>query len=177
MIAFNSKKKGGVVVLGRQMKLTNDPSDRKDQRDRTKELVEATQDMDTIQTAPPRILDKRGASAWRSIIKELQSNGFVKQLDKDILIMLCQQISVRDQAFEDVKNNGLNFIIKDDGGNVKNVRKNPSLQALSDSTNRIQSLANELGLTPSSRASLLNISGNDKDESFSLSDMKKAFGV
>ena len=147
--------KGGTGKVGRKMKITNDEADRADQRARTEKLMTETQDWQTLQPTPPRYLKGVAYAAWSELTPILNKSGLVKQSDKQIVSSLCEQIAVRRLAYEQVIENG---IVLDNG------RKNPACGVLNDSTAKVKSLAESLGLSPQARASLMNVQTDNTDD-------------
>lgn len=111
-----------------------------------------TKDWDKIQPTPPRYLKGVAYQAWTELTPILNKSGLVKQSDKQIVSSLCEQIAVRRLAYDQIMENG---IVLDNG------RKNPACQVLNDSTAKVKSLAESLGLSPQARASLMNVTPDD----------------
>lgn len=170
--------------MARQVKLTTNPSDRKDQRERTKNLIEASKGMPAIQKSPPRYLKGTARTAWKTIVPALLETGYVKVSDQGIIEALCVQIGVYREAYDEVVKHGIQQVIykpvQDSSGKIlehsfQGYKKNPAVATLDSATAKIKTLSESLGLTPAARAQLLDISDNDKD-SPSLADMKSMFG-
>lgn len=151
--------------MSRQMKLTTDKDDRKDQRIRTEELISVTDDMDHLQESAPAHLKGVARYAWVQLWPILNESGLVKQADKATLELLCINYQIAREAYKDVLERGV----------IADNRANPSTKTLDSSTAKIVSLSRELGLTPASRATLLNVS-NDDEGSASLDEMREMFG-
>lgn len=147
------------------MKLTTNPKDRKDQRVRTEELISATEDMDKLQESAPAHLKGVARYAWAQLWPILNESGLVKQADKATLELLCINYQIAREAYKDVLDRGV----------IVENRANPSTKTLDSSTAKVVSLSRELGLTPASRATLLNVS-NDDEGSASLDEMREMFG-
>lgn len=142
-------------MAGRKIKITTNDKDRADQRRRTEELMTRTSDWQTLQPTPPRYLKGVAYQAWTELTPILNKSGLVKQSDKQIVSSLCEQIAVRRLAYQQVMENG---IVLDNG------RKNPACQVLNDSTAKVKSLAESLGLSPQARASLMNVQTDNTDD-------------
>ena len=140
-------------MAGRKIKITADPHDRADQRRRTQELAQKTEGMEQLQTTPPRFLTGYASAAWRELVPLLNKAGLVKQVDKPLVIALCQQIQLSRQAYEDVNANGLST----------GSRKNPAASILDSATAKIKSLSDALGLSPQARASIV-LDNDDEDD-------------
>lgn len=140
-------------MAGRKIKITTDEHDRADQRRRTEELVAKTKDWNQLQDTPPRFLTGYAASEWRELVPLLNQAGLAKQMDKAVVISLCQQIQLARQAYEDINENGLSM----------GSRKNPAASILDSATAKIKSLSDALGLSPQARASIV-LNDDDSDD-------------
>lgn len=140
-------------MAGRKIKITQNPHDRADQRRRTEELAQKTDGMERLQTTPPRYLTGYASAAWRELVPLLNKAGLVKEIDKPLVIALCQQIQLSRQAYEDISENGLSM----------GSRKNPAASILDSATAKIKSLSDALGLSPQARASIV-LDNDDNDD-------------
>lgn len=147
-------------MAGRKIKITADPHDRADQRRRTEELAQKTEGMEQLQTTPPRFLTGYASSAWRELIPMLNQAGLVKQVDKAVVIALCEQIQLARMSYEDINENGISM------GN----RKNPAASILDSATAKIKSLSDALGLSPQARASIVLDDDDDEDKGPTLKE-------
>lgn len=162
------------------MKLTNKPGARKYQRDQTKKLIESTKDMANLSTKPPSNLDGIAKKAWQTVVPMLNESGFVKRDDFSTVELLCINIQLYKLAYESIKEDGIQTAIYRTSlspvtGEVMSkdfmgFKRNPATQIIDSATAKINSLSAVLGLTPASRASLLETVGEDADEQ-SLSDL------
>lgn len=160
--------------MGQTMKLTTNPKDRKDQRDRTQNLIKETESMDKLQTSAPQALTGSARFLWTQLVPELNSLGYVKQADKQTVEMLCINYQMLRDAYNDIKEHGqtkevYRTVISPVTGEIVSrdfmgYKRNPSTQILDSATSKVKTLSESLGLTPASRASLLNISDTDEDE-------------
>lgn len=182
--------------MARQTKLTTDPKDRKDQRERTENLISQTKDMRKLQESPPRHLKGVAKYVWKQIVPELNKQGWLKQSDKLIVEQLCSQVAIYREAYQHIfvgfpnkdgncEPEGIQQAIwtavQDSSGkilehNFNGYKVNPAVKTMDSAAAKIKTLSETLGMTPSSRAQLLNI-GDDDQNSASIDDMRKAFGV
>lgn len=158
--------------MGRKSKITDNKNARKYQRDRTKRLKKATDGWDDLQKNPPRYLGKTAAMIYRRLRPTLEQSKVVKQADKAVVEALCIQVELLRIAYKDIEENGIQQAIYQtpvsptgEIGEQEFVgfRKNPAVTTLSDATNKIKQLSAELGLTPQSRATLLNLTKPEDD--------------
>jgi P27 family predicted phage terminase small subunit len=143
-------------MAGRKIKITTNDSDRADQRRRTEQLIDKTKDLNTLQTRAPKHLSGVARSTWETLVPLLNQQHMLKQIDKNVMTALCEQVSVERMAYEAIEANG---VVLDSG------RKNPACQVLDSATAKVKSLAESLGLSPAARASIMNIQSDDDDTS------------
>lgn len=176
-------------MAGRKAKVTTDKKDRKYQRERTKNLQQHDATMAKLPLAPPPELVDVARDAYIKIAKDLNSQGLIKAIDSAVVIALCKQIQINRSAYEHlfvgIGNNGPEGIqtpvykaVQGPDGTIKEhlflgYKKNPAVQTLDSSTAKIKSLCETLGMTPSSRASLLDLTKPDSDDSQSIADVLK----
>ncbi|QFR64998.1 phage terminase small subunit P27 family [Schleiferilactobacillus harbinensis] len=141
-------------MVGRKIKITTNDSDRADQRRRTEELIDKTKNLNKLQERAPKHLSGVARSTWETLVPQLNAQHLVKQIDKNIMTALCEQVSVERLAYEAIQDNG---VVLESG------RKNPACQVLDSATAKVKSLAESLGLSPAARASLMNVETNDDD--------------
>ena len=143
-------------MVGRKPKITTSDDDRADQRRRTEELVDKTRDLNKLQERAPKHLSGVARSTWQTLVPQLNSQHLVKAIDKNVMTALCEQVQVERWAYEAIEEKG---VVLDSG------RKNPACQVLDSATAKVKSLAESLGLSPQARASLMNVSTDNDDES------------
>jgi P27 family predicted phage terminase small subunit len=180
--------------LVRQVKLTTNPKDRKDQRERTENLITQTKDMSKLQESPPRHLKGIANYVWKRIVPELNRQGWLKQSDKLIVEQLCSQVAIYREAYQhifvglpnkkgDCEPEGIQQAIwtavQSSSGEIlehqfQGYKVNPAVKTMDSAAAKIKSLSETLGMTPSSRAQLLDISDDGKGAS--LDDLQKMFG-
>ncbi|HIS61397.1 MAG TPA: phage terminase small subunit P27 family [Candidatus Scybalomonas excrementigallinarum] len=152
--------------MARPPKLTTDSKSRKEQRERTENLIEKSKELSDITKTPPKELRGTIAGyAWSRLMPELEKMKFVKAPDKDILVLLCMNIQLYREAFESIKENGIQTkifktVVSPTTGEVlskdfQGFKQNTAVQTLTNATTKIESLSNKLGLSPVARASIL----------------------
>ncbi len=169
--------------MPRKRKLTVDEHDRKSQRELAKKVAEFQNDknLNQLPTEPPKTLKGFARKMWKILVPELRKANFVTEADQSTVESFCMAVEMRHLAYSDIEKNGIQSsifktVVNPTTGEVIShdfcgFRKNPAVTTLSDSIAKIKSLANELGLTPSSRASLLARVENDDDDEPSLNDL------
>ena len=174
-------------MAGRKAKLTVKKTDRKYQRDRTKALQKHDQGLQNLQATPPNGLVGVARDAYEKIVQQFNTDGYIKQLDIQIVVNLCRQIQVAHEAYIELfvgrKNHGPEGIqtpiykaVQGPNGEVKEhlfmgYKKNPAVTVLDSATAKIKSLSEALGMTPASRATLLDMTKGDADDDVGVDDV------
>lgn len=142
----------------RQTKIDSN-SERPEQRKRAEEL--SKQDNTKLQETAPRHLDKISSRLWTQMVPEFNKSGLITQSDKPVVEGFVMAYSMMRQAWESVKDNGTTYV--SDSGRMY---KNPSVDILSDQQTKLRMLGAELGLTPQSRANMIDLAMTDDSEEF-----------
>lgn len=168
-------------MAGRKPKLTDNPSDRADQRRRTEQLVEETKEMAPLQPTPPRHLKGVARYTWLKIAPILNETQWIKQADKATVELFCINYQLMRDAYKDILENGqvskiYRTVVNPVTGKViskdfMGIKRNPSTQILDAATTKVKVLAESLGLTPASRAQLLAIMPKEETDEPSLQDI------
>lgn len=136
---------------------------------------------------PPKYLGKNGAIIWKYLVPFLNKNKKVIRADQYLLAQYCSAYDIYREAYENVKKEGLQSkkfkttLNPVDGSIVAHdftgYAKNPSVQAMSDALNKMNSLGKELGLSPKSRNELINLKEPEKEQkkTSTVSELKKFF--
>lgn len=114
-----------------------------------------------LQETAPRHLDRISSRLWTQLIPELNKSGLINESDKPVVEGFVMAYSMMRQAWESVKNNGTTYM--SDSGRIY---KNPSVDILSDQQTKLRMLGAELGLTPQSRANMIDLAMTDDSEEF-----------
>lgn len=181
--------KGG-LNLARKPKITTDKNARADQRRRTEQLIEQTKDVDDLKMTPPPYFSDLASTVWKTVIPVLKKMETVKQTDSAIVEAFCINYEQMVTAYKDIQEHGqvqgiwktvvlpTGEVLEDEKGNPRKdfqgFKRNPSTQILDASTAKLKALASELGLTPTSRASLINMLA-DKTEGVDVATAMKQF--
>lgn len=176
-------------MAGRKAKVTTDKKDRKYQRERTKKMQQSDQVLKPLDPTPPPQLTGTAKDAYVKIVNDLNAQGIIKDIDSSVVIALCQQIQINRSAYlhiyvgiggedpEGIQTPIYKAVQGPDGKIQEHLflgyKKNPAVATLDSSTAKIKSLCETLGMTPSSRASLLNIAKPDDDDGQSIADVLK----
>lgn len=166
---------------GRKPKLTTNPSDRKEQRERTEQLITKTSGMKELQKTPPRHLKSYAHTLWINLFPILKETKYVKQADAKTVEMLCMNYQVMREAYDEIKENGIvkasyKTVVSPVTGEIlahdfTGFKRNPATQILDTTTAKIKSLSEALGLTPASRAQIMNIVPDETGDEPSLDEL------
>lgn len=162
--------------MGRPLKI-------KENSERETELINNSAQLSELTPTPPKELRGTIAGyAWARLYPELQKMQYVKAPDKDILVLLCMNIQLYREAFDSIKENGIQTkiyktVVSPTTGEVLNkdftgFKKNTAVDTLNAATAKIESLSNKLGLSPIARATLMEKVKTDKPkEKQSINDL------
>jgi len=150
----------------RQTKIDSE-SKRPEQAKRAETLK--NQDTTKLQETAPRHLDRISSRLWTQLVPVLNKSGLITEQDKPVVEAFVMAYSMMRQAWDNVKENGTTYI--SDSGRMY---KNPSVDILSDQQTKLRMLGNELGLTPQSRANMIDLASTDDTEEFK--ELMKQFG-
>lgn len=168
--------------MPRKMKVTKSPDNKAYQNRRTEMVEKATEDLQPLQTSPPNYMKGTIAGrAWQRITPILRQSTIIKNADRSTVEALCSAIALYRLGFDDVQENGIQTPIyksvQNNRGEIIDrdfvgFKKNPAVSTMDAAIRQIRSLSSELGLTPTSRASLLSLTAdNDDDDGPSLADV------
>lgn len=155
--------------MPRIAKITSNKSDEAYQRDRTDNLKRANEQLGLLPLNAPAHLQSHAKWLWEVVAPELNNTGYVTSIDSTTFEALCINYQVLREAYESINTVGSVYIKED------KLNKNPAVALASDATAKIKSLATSLGLSPASRATLVDMSVNDDDDS-SVDDLLNKFG-
>lgn len=155
--------------MPRKAKITSDDSDRAYQRQRTEALKEANAELNQLPKTSPKHLTGVASRLWTTLVPELNKLGYITSADRSTLEAFCINYSVMREAYESIKDIGVMY--EKDGRWYKNV----ATAVLNDSTGKVKSLGGDLGLSPSSRATLIDMANSD-DNSLNADAIADMFG-
>ncbi len=103
----------------------------------------------------PDWLDADAHDEWDRVLVALESMGIVGATDYAVLVGYCESWSQYKMAVEMIARTGSLHKPKEDG----EIRRNPVVFILKDAREAMLKFARELGLSPSSRASVTVVEG------------------
>lgn len=133
---------------------------------------------------PPDYLGRQAKVIWRKVVVFLEENSAVNRIDSNLVEMYCTQYEIYRNAYEHIKNNGevqaIYKPVQDYEGKVidksfQGFKRNPMTSIYSDSLKNLTKIGSELGLSPASRAELLQLNVNDNKNKPSASEQLNAF--
>ncbi|KAA8445034.1 phage terminase small subunit P27 family [Weissella paramesenteroides] len=123
----------------------------------------------TLSYRPPDYLGRQAKVIWRKVVVFLEENSAVNRVDSNLVEMYCTQYEIYRNAYKHIRENGevqaIYKPVQDFEGNVidrtfQGYKRNPMTSIYSDSIKNLAKIGSELGLSPASRAELLQLSTN-----------------
>lgn len=118
------------------------------------------------------------------MVPVLNASNKMAPLDKNLVEMYASQYEIYRNAYEDIKENGqvtkvYKTVVNPVNGDViakdmTGYKRNPSTQIYSDAIKQLKSLGSELGLSPASRAELMQLSLDDGKDKPSATEQLQA---
>lgn len=137
-----------------------------------------------LSLTPPHHLGKIASAMWRKMVPVLNASNKMAPLDKNLVEMYASQYEIYRNAYEDIKENGqvtkvYKTVVNPVNGDViandmTGYKRNPSTQIYSDAIKQLKSLGSELGLSPASRAELMQLSLDDGKDKPSATEQLQA---
>ena len=126
-------------------------------------------DVKNLPNEPPYYLKGTARYMWRRIVPKIKEQAFVNELNKTIVEAFCINYQLMREAYDSLREDGMHFQTENGW------KKNPAVQFLDVSSKNLRAIGAELGLTPMSRAKILEIpiEGETKD----LTETLKELGV
>lgn len=132
-----------------------------DEIDQRKDSEQALFNYPKLQDEPPEWLHDRALTEWRRVVPYLKSNTPISELDRAMLASYCRSYAMVQTTEDDIRKNGLVQTIKENGSRKPNPYVAIQSQALKD----MKAIANDLGMTLSSRARMeLNKASNEQPQ-------------
>ncbi|SYW19489.1 phage terminase small subunit P27 family [Oenococcus oeni] len=122
---------------------------------------------------PPVQLGGIAQAMWRKIVPVLEDESAVEKIDANLVELYCSQYEIYRDAYKHIRENGsvqaIYHTLQDNlgekiGTDFAGYKRNPSTQIYSDAVAKLTKLGSELGLSPKSRAELMNIQLDDDQE-------------
>lgn len=138
-----------------------------------------------VPTQAPKWLDKYGKLLWPKVASFLNKNAKILRADEYLLQQYCSTYDIYRKAYESIKVDGLQqkifkTTISPTTGEIvaqefAGFRKNPAVQTMTDSLNKLNSIGRELGLSPKARSEMLALGAPDNDKKTTAESLKEFF--
>lgn len=153
--------------------IIKDTSDNEHTLAKTRRFVEENKKMDELPDKAPSKLKGAAAKCWEIVVPQLKRGQAVKRLDETLVESLCINYQLMSDSYEMLRDNGSYFV--DDKGNLK---ASPAIGGLDKATKSLKALCRELGMSPSARASLIELAKPQEsaETKTTVDDLTKQFG-
>lgn len=148
--------------MAQNIKLDDSKDSRAYQRDRTKRVKELNNSFDQLNTqAPEFVTDQSTRQLYTYLAEQLNKSGYINNTDSSILLTLVINIQALTSAYKSLNEIGSVYT----SGDL--IKPNPAVGIITNTTAKIISASKELGFSPSSRASLIQLAQVDSEDSAS----------
>lgn len=129
---------------------------------------------------PPDYLGKQAKVIWRKVVVFLEDQEAVNTIDSGLVELYTTQYELYRNAYKHIRENGevqaIYKPVQDFEGKIvektfQGYRRNPMTQIYTDAIKSLTKIGSELGLSPKSRAELMELTIDD--ENVDLSDFMK----
>lgn len=121
-----------------------------------------------LSNTPPDYLTKNARYMWRRLVPLLKENSITNSLDKTMIESFCINYHTLRMGYDSVAKDGVIYVTE--SGTIK---KNPATQVIDLASKNLRAIGAELGLTPMSRAKLLESADDDGDSTSAIEAVKK----
>lgn len=131
----------------------------------------------------PDYLGRQAKVTWRQIVPFLEQESKIKRIDSGLVEMYCTQYEIYRNAYKHIQEHdnvqAIYRSVQDSSGAIigkdfVGYRRNPSTQIYSDAIAKLTKIGSELGLSPKSRADLMQLA-NPQEEKPDISKQLKQF--
>ena len=148
--------------MAQNIKLDDSKDSRAYQRDRTKRVKELNNSFDQLNTqAPEFVTDQATRQLYTYLAEQLNKSGYINSTDSPILLTLVINIQALTSAYKSLNEIGSVYTSGDF------IKPNTAVAIITNTTAKIISASKELGFSPSSRASLIQLAQVDSEDSAS----------
>ncbi|MFC6181499.1 phage terminase small subunit P27 family [Lactiplantibacillus daowaiensis] len=119
-----------------------------EERDQRKDAETALFDYPSLDLTPPDWLHDRALTEWKRVSPYLKANTPISELDRALLASYCRAYATIQTCESDIRKNGLVQTNQKTGAR----KPNPYVALQSQATRDLKALANDLGMSLSSRA-------------------------
>jgi P27 family predicted phage terminase small subunit len=115
--------------------------------------------------APPKHLRKVAKEKWRMLAPELIHARLLTKLDMDCFALLCEEFAEYESANEFIAERGAFFPMKNEKGEVYDLRQYPAVAQRQAALVNITRLGDRLGLSPAARSRITIPDRRDSEKS------------
>lgn len=121
---------------------------------------------------------------YRNIAKYLKNDGKIDKIDENLIVLYASAYEMYRNAYDDILDHGISQEIfhtvvspKGEviGEDSMGFKRNPATLILSDSLAKLSKIGSELGLSPKSRADIMNLKFPDKKNKQSAAEALQDF--
>lgn len=127
---------------------------------------EALEKFDELRKSPPHWLDHMAKLEYIRVADLMRDKLPVSELDLTLIASYANLYSIYRKLTRDINKYGTVLIEQDEDGNEISRRVNPSWNAFLNTQKELRALASALGMTPSSRMSLVEVDKEDEGDKF-----------
>lgn len=138
-------------------------SETKEQLKERQYLEEILKGNDDLIDIPPDYLDNTAKIYYEFILKELKPIGLLCNLDISTLAQTAEVLAGMQECDEIIRRDGRFLETYDNYGNI-NIKEHPAIRTKMNYMSKYQILANALGMSPASRASIAGNQVKTKQE-------------
>ncbi|MFT8729805.1 MAG: phage terminase small subunit P27 family [Oenococcus oeni] len=119
-----------------------------------------------ISTIPPKYLGETAKEMYRTLAKYLKNDGKLDKIDENLVVLYASAYEMYRNAYDDILDHGISqeifhTVISPKGEVIgedsMGFKRNPATLILSDSLAKLSKIGSELGLSPKSRADIMNL--------------------
>jgi P27 family predicted phage terminase small subunit len=138
-----------------------------------------------LPSRPPEHLGKIASAMWRKVVPFLESKATVSRIDAGLVEQYCTQYEIYRIAYQSIIDDGIQTRIYDTlqdstgaivGKDFVGFKRNPATSVYNDALKQLNSVGEQLGLSPKGRAELAKIKPPDEDKGDIAVEMKKFLG-
>lgn len=127
---------------------------------------EALEQFDELRNEPPHWLDHMGKIEYKRAVELMKDKLPVSELDLTLVASYANLYSIYRKLTRDINKFGTVIIETDEDGIELSRRINPSWNAFLNTQKELRALTSALGMTPSSRMSLVEVNNEDEGDKF-----------
>ncbi|NVO88941.1 phage terminase small subunit P27 family [Lactobacillus rhamnosus] len=133
---------------------------------------------------PPNHLGRIASAMWRKVVPFIEEHAPTERIDANLVEMYCTQYEIYRDAYESIKDSGIQTEIyktiqnaagEKIGVDFVGYKRNPATSVYNDANKQLIAIGAQLGLSPKSRAEMMQIQPED-DKTDVAAAMKQFLG-